>query len=161
MDFLQGAGKMLKICLVTLIALFLTAPMTASIAEESFHLVKHSHSGIEHRLKGLRHRGGGDHGNETTGQLAVWLLIAVNLTVITSVLIKGANRLLPLREETKKSLAGVNKTQKKYLMRFHYFLNPAILAIALFHWSLSRCRTTSLPEWGLLMMLILGGLVFF
>ncbi len=37
-------------------------------------------------------------------------------------------------------------------MRFHYVLNPLILAIALLHWTLSRCASTSLPEWGLFTM---------
>ena len=37
-------------------------------------------------------------------------------------------------------------------MQFHYLLNPLLLGVAVTHWALSRCRTTSLPEWGLLLM---------
>ncbi len=37
-------------------------------------------------------------------------------------------------------------------------LNPGILAIGILHWSLSRCESTPLPEWGLISMLVLAGL---
>lgn len=40
--------------------------------------------------------------------------------------------------------------QKKALMWLHYYLNPAILGIALWHWLSSRCKSSALPELGLL-----------
>ena len=43
-------------------------------------------------------------------------------------------------------------------MRFHYALNPVILAIAILHWTLSRCKSTALPEWGLLIMAAMAAL---
>jgi hypothetical protein len=148
---------MLRIYLVILIALFVMAPVAGSKADDHPKNGKHFQSGLDRMLKGSSSHGGGDHGNETTGQMVLWLLVAANLTVVTSVLIKTANRLLPIRDETKTWLNQINQTQKKYLMKFHYFLNPGILAIAILHWSLSRCSSTYLPEWGLISMLILAG----
>jgi hypothetical protein len=96
-----------------------------------------------------------DKGNETTGEIAAWLLGAVNLTVALSILIKGVTRFAPLSPDIKSSLTRFNHLQKKHLMRFHYFVNPLILGVAVTHWLLSRCRSTSLPEWGLLLMTVL------
>ena len=97
-------------------------------------------------------------GNETAGQIAAWLLVAANLTVAGSILIKWTNRYAPLTPETRNRLAQFNRSQKKYLMPFHYWLNPAAMGIALWHWSSSRCAETSLPEWGLLAMVMLIGI---
>jgi len=55
-----------------------------------------------------------------------------------------------LSPQWKNALKKFNSAQKKYSMKLHYLLNPIILALALLHYSLSRCRSTALPEWGLL-----------
>jgi len=102
-------------------------------------------------LGGLRGQGR-DEGNETTGQMVAWSLAAANLTVALSILIRGLKQFAPIAPETRNTLAKFNTTQKKYLMRFHYTLNPLILLLAVLHWSLSRCKSTALPEWGLLTM---------
>ena len=105
-----------------------------------------------------------DEGNDFTGQTAAWLLVAANLTVALSVLMKGVSRYFPLELKTKSSIKGFNQLQKKYLMRFHYVLNPLALCIAIFHFLLSSCRKSSLPEWGLIfvtMMVFLGLMVKF
>jgi hypothetical protein len=105
-----------------------------------------------------------DEGNEVTGQTAAWLLVAANLTVALSVLMKGVSRYFPLELKTKSSIKRFNQLQKKYLMRFHYVLNPLALCIAIFHFLLSSCRKSSLPEWGLIfvtMMVFLGLMVKF
>jgi len=96
-----------------------------------------------------------DEGNETTGQTAAWLLVAANLTVAFSILIKGASRFLPLDPQTKSSFKSFNQLQKKHLMRFHYVLNPVALGIAFFHFLLSSCQSSSLPEWGLIMVTVM------
>jgi len=96
-----------------------------------------------------------DEGNETTGQTAAWLLVAANLTVAFSLLMKGANRFLPLDPQTKSSFKSFNQLQKKHLMRFHYVLNPVALGIAFFHFLLSSCRSSSLPEWGLIIVTVM------
>ena len=102
-----------------------------------------------------------DEGNETAGQIAAWLLVAANLPVVLSVLIKWTNRLAPINTGLKNALSGFNRFQKKHLMRFHYLLNPVVLGIALWHWLSSRCQSTVLPEWGLIVMvgLIALGLI--
>ena len=100
-----------------------------------------------------------DEGNETTGQTAAWLLVAANLTIALSILIKGGSRFLPLDSRLKNSMKKFNQLQKKHLMRFHYVLNPIVLCVAFFHFLLSSCRSSPLPEWGLIlvaMMVCLG-----
>jgi hypothetical protein len=101
------------------------------------------------------------HGNETTGQLAAWLLVSANLTVVFSLLSKGANRFLPLTLQKKTLLKRFNQAQKKYLMRFHYVLNPMALCAGLFHFLLASGRSSSLLVWGLtgVTMLVFSGLV--
>jgi len=96
-----------------------------------------------------------DDGQETTGQMAAWLLGFANLTIALSILIKWTKRFAPLKPEMESSLNRFNTLQKKFLRPLHYYLNPLILCVALLHWSMSRCRSTSLPEWGLLMMSVL------
>jgi len=95
---------------------------------------------------------GHDEGNETTGQIVAWSLAAVNLTVALSLLIRGMKRFVPLGTGARNYLTKFNSSQKRYLMRFHYLLNPFILLLAVAHWSLSRCSSTALPEWGLVTM---------
>jgi hypothetical protein len=99
-------------------------------------------------------RKGGDNGNETAGQITAWLLVAANIPVAISLFIKGINRFAPVEPGVKSNLTDFNRFQKKQLMRFHYFMNPIILGLAFWHWLTSCCRSTALPEWGLLVMAI-------
>jgi hypothetical protein len=80
------------------------------------------------------------------------------LTVVFSILTKGATRFLSLAPAKKTSLKAFNQFQKKYLMRFHYILNPLALCAALFHFLLSSCRSSPLPEWGLILLMMTVGL---
>ena len=102
-----------------------------------------------------------DEGNETTGQTAAWLLVAANLTIALSILIKGGGRFLPLDSQLKNSMKRFNQLQKKHLMRFHYVLNPIALCVAFYHFLLSSCRSSPLPEWGLILvtMMVFFGLI--
>jgi hypothetical protein len=105
-----------------------------------------------------------DEGNETTGQIAAWLLAGANLTVALSIVIRWTNRFFPLWPVVKGSLSNFNRFQKKHLMRLHYYLNPVIMGVALWHWFESRCKTTALPEWGIFLMalvMVTGVLVKF
>jgi hypothetical protein len=95
---------------------------------------------------------GRDEGNETTGQIVAWSLGVANLTVVLSILIRWMRELVSLAPGSKSRLASLNSTQKKFLMKFHYILNPLILLLAVVHWSMSRCKSTALPEWGLVIM---------
>jgi hypothetical protein len=99
-----------------------------------------------------------DEGNETTGQTAAWLLVAANLTIALSTLIKGGSRFLPLDSQIKNSMKKFNQLQKKHLMRLHYVLNPIALGVAFFHFLLSSCRSSPLPEWGLILVTIIVSL---
>lgn len=139
-----------------LFAAFLV-PVSLSLADHRWdgkqHFGKHAPG---NRGFGSHKGEGRDHGNETTGQIAAWSLAAANLTVALSLLIKGVRRFVPMPEEIKDSMGKFNSHQKKYLMRFHYLLNPLIAGVALLHWSLSRCGSTALPEWGLILMCALA-----
>jgi len=92
-------------------------------------------------------------GNETAGQMAAWLLLVANLPVTLSLLIKGTNRFAPIGAELKRTLANLNRMQKKGLMWLHYYLNLSILGIVLWHWLSSRCKSSALPELGLIVMI--------
>lgn len=115
------------------------------------HFEKHGGRGSEGVFGDLFGRGD-DEGNETTGQIVAWSLAAANLTVALSLLLKGVKKFAPLGPQAQKSLSRLNSTQKKYFMRFHYILNPLIFLLAVLHWTLSRCKSTALPEWGLIIM---------
>jgi hypothetical protein len=119
--------------------------------ERGKHYDKHGDRKGDGVLGGLLGRGH-DEGNETTGQIVAWSLAGANLTVALSLIIRGLKQFAPLAPETKNTLSKFNSTQKQYLMRFHYFLNPVIFAVAIIHWTLSKCKSTALPEWGLLAM---------
>ncbi|MBA3009974.1 MAG: hypothetical protein FP812_07025 [Desulfobacula sp.] len=103
-------------------------------------------------------------GNETAGQIAALLLLIANLPVAVSILIKGINQYLPIGAGLKKILSNLNRIQKKYFMGFHYYLNLSILGIILWHWFASQCKSSFLPELGVIVMLIsmiLGFLIKF
>jgi hypothetical protein len=101
-----------------------------------------------------------DEGNEITGQTTAWLLVAANLTIAISILMKAMIRYFPLEPEIKRSIKKFNQLQKKHLMRFHYVLNPVALGMACFHFLLSSCRSSSMPEWGLIMVSLMVFLGF-
>jgi len=140
-------------CCVFILALLETAPLCIADdhKEGKKHFQKHD------TRKGERNHGdsagqGRDHGSETTGQMVAWSLGAVNLTIVISLVIRGIRKYAPLSQQQKNSIWKFNSLQKKVLMPLHYILNPLILAIALLHWSLSRCASTTMPEWGLIIM---------
>jgi len=101
-----------------------------------------------------------DDGNEVTGQTAAWLLVAANFTVVLSILIKALIRQYSFEPETIISIKRFNQLQKRHLMRFHYVLNPAALCMAGIHFSLSSCRSSPLPEWGLICLAVMVFLGF-
>ena len=100
-------------------------------------------------------------GNETAGQITAWLIVLACFPIAVSIMIRWINRFSPLDSGIKKTLVSLNRFQKKHLMRFHYYLSPVIAGVALWHWVASRCKSTSLPEWGLLIMVLLIGLGIF
>jgi hypothetical protein len=57
-----------------------------------------------------------DEGSETAGQMAAWLLVAANLPVVLTLLIKWTNTFVPMRNGLKGALARFNRFQKKHLI---------------------------------------------
>ncbi len=129
--------------------LFAVPPAAADDHVKNRHGYQHD-SGIfsDHRK--------GDNGNEFTGESAAWVFVIANITVVLSLLSKVLIKFIPLGTALKEKIRAWNNFQKKYLMFFHYILNPISLIIAFVHFSLSQCRTSSLPEWGLALMTILA-----
>lgn len=146
----KSRAMMMVVC-VLMLSGFLPPVFSCYADDHKDRIEKHDH-GWKSGGSGWLSGGKRDEGNDTTGEIAAWGLAAVNLTVALSVAIKGIRRFVPLTPTVKNALGRFNSHQKKYLMQFHYLLNPLILGVAVTHWTLSRCRTTSLPEWGLLLM---------
>jgi hypothetical protein len=159
--------RMVRMILISLLLLILQVFPSLLLADDhktgnkhlNQHEIRKEHNNSDHNSGGQVEKGA--EGNETTGQIAAWLLVSANLTVLFSIITKGANRFLPLKPQTKNSIKAFNQLQKKYLMRFHFLLNPIALCVAFFHFLLSSCRSSPLPEWGLLLvtMMVALGLV--
>ena len=158
---MKTSERLFLVCLCCILAFGLLMPTPFSSADDRREGGKHfqKHDGKQRgwnsdNIFGRKR----DKGNEATGQVVAWSLAAANLTVLISLSIRAIRRFAPISREVKNSLWKLNSLQKKHLMRFHFLMNPLILAIALLHWSLSRCASTSLPEWGLIIMSIIVGL---
>ena len=97
--------------------------------------------------------------NEATGQVAAWILVAANLNVVLSLLIRTTTRYTVLSTRIQESLKRLNQRQKKVLLPFHCSFNPLALGIALLHFNSasSECSVSILPEWGLILMAIVTG----
>jgi len=138
-------ATLMLICLTGFGCLFATSGM----ADDKHGGRGHFERKNQHSLSFLE---SDDDGNETTGQIAAWLLAGANLTVALSILIRWTNRFLHLWPKVKGLLSNFNRFQKKHLMRLHYCLNPVIMGVALWHWFESHCKSTALPEWGIFLM---------
>ena len=114
-------GKIILIILVLLALWLFPSLVTADDHEKKHNDSKHREIRIEHDDESDDKREGNkdDKGNEVTGQIALWLLVAANLTVVFSILMKGVIRYFPLAPETKTSIQRFNQLQKRYLMRLH------------------------------------------
>ncbi|MDH4206012.1 MAG: hypothetical protein OEV45_10840 [Desulfobacteraceae bacterium] len=156
----KNYGKIFFISVLLILSIFQVVPdlVIADDHKTNKRHYKRYENSKEHRIyddHDRRRVKKDDEGNETTGQTAAWLLVTANLTIAFSILMKGASRFLPLDPQTKSSFKSFNQLQKKHLMRFHYVLNPVALGIAFFHFLLSSCRSSSLPEWGLIMVTVM------
>lgn len=112
----------------------------------------HPFKELKKRFSGESHE---DHGNEKTGQMAAWFFAIGNVPV--------AGTLLTRRFLMHKTSGSFQKTAgkiyswlKKDLMLFHYILNPLAIVMGFIHFNLSWCRSTSLPEWGVLLVSVLA-----
>jgi hypothetical protein len=97
----------------------------------------------------------GDDGNEISGLTTAWLLVLANLTIVLSILLNAMIHYFPIEPEGKSSIRRLNQLQKKRLMRFHYVLNPAALVLGCFHFILSSCKSSFMPEWSLIMVAVM------
>lgn len=104
------------------------------------------------------HYGHKDEGNEPTGQAAAWVFGAANLTVGISFLTRQAIRRFRHNDRLAEGLKRFNRLQKRYLLPIHYLLNPAAVLLAITHFSLSACRSSVLPEWGLALMAVIAAI---
>jgi len=150
-----------KINFISIVLMSLTFWIFPSLVIADDHERRHRDSRQYEIRRGHDDKRGGskdDKGHEVTGQFALWLLVAANLNVASSIIFKTANRFLPLRLEIKGLINRFNQFHKKYLMRFHYVLNPLGFCIAFFHFLLSSCRSSPFPELGLLLMTLIVGL---
>ena len=158
---------MIRIVLIPLVLVLLQVPPSLPLADDHKTGNKHyNQDQIRKERDNYDDHNGGQakkyaEGNEVTGQFTAWLLVSANLTVFFSIITQGVNRFLPLKPQTKSSIKTFNQLQKRYLTRFHSVLNPIALCVAFFHFLLSSCRSSPLPEWGLLLvtMLVAFGLV--
>jgi hypothetical protein len=141
---------LLLICLIFCSLLVPVNQIYADDHKESKHQGKKTE---EHRLiKGDQGKKG-DQGNETTGEMAAWLFGIANFPVALSIILKTSAKFTSPSLNLREPLTRFNRQQKKYLMRLHYWLNPIALGIALTHFLLSTCKSTAMPEWGLVIML--------
>jgi hypothetical protein len=129
---------------------FMVSAAVADNHNEKRHGHQHDRNIFSYDLKK------GDKGNELTGEMAAWMFVIANITVVISLLFKGMVRFTPLGTTLKEKIKSLNRFQKKYLLRFHYFLNPVAMIIAFVHFSLSRCGTSFLPDLGLVLMAVIG-----
>jgi hypothetical protein len=103
-------------------------------------------------------------GGEASGQIAAWLFGIANFPVLVSILLKGCAKAMPQSVKLKEAVGQINRKQKRYLMKLHYWLNPVAIGVAIIHFLSTKCEATAIPELGLGMMLfisILGLLVTF
>ena len=148
---------------IVLFCIFLPSVTTAGDDRKHHNTYKrHENSGysFDSRKRIDNHGRNGDGGNEITGQITAWLLVTANLTIALSIVLKAVIRYFPLGSNLKSSIKKLNRCQKKYLMQFHYVLNPVAFGFACFHFLLSSCRSSSLPEWGMIMILLMVFLGF-
>jgi hypothetical protein len=149
-----GSKKKALFLVICLIFCSLFVPVYRGQADDHKESKHQGKKTEEHRLiKGDQGKKG-DQGNETTGEMAAWIFGVANFPVALSIILKTGVKLIPPGLNLKDPMTRFNRQQKKYLMKLHYWLNPLALGIALTHFLLSACRSTSFPEWGLGIMVV-------
>jgi hypothetical protein len=99
-----------------------------------------------------------------SGQIAAWLLGIANFPIVASILLKACRKVTPQGSNLKEVVGQINRQQKRYLMKLHYWLNPLAVGIAIIHCLSTKCDATAIPEIGLgviLLVCILGIIVAF
>jgi hypothetical protein len=144
-----------QIRMILLSCLILMAVSSSFAHRESRH-----HSGIGYEQAEGKEDGMGG----ASGQIAAWLFGIANFPVVLSILLKACEKMTPQNSHFREAAAQLNREQKRYLMKLHYWLNPVAAGVAIIHFFSTKCETTAIPEIGLGIMLlicILGIMVTF
>jgi hypothetical protein len=125
----------------------------------------HGQGELRHHTEGIFEQTDYDEGpGGATGAIAAWLFALANFTVALSILLKTGKKLLPLESKHAAVLDKINRSQKRRLMRLHYWLNPVAAGVAILHFTHTECQSTFMPELGLgimLLIIILGLMMTF
>jgi len=152
----EGSTKKALLLLICLVFCSLLVPIYQGQADDHKESKHQGKKTEEHRLTKEDQGKKGDQGNETTGEMAAWIFGIANFPVALSIILKTCAKFIPPGMNLKEPITRFNRQQKKYLMKLHYWLNPIALSIALTHFLLSACKSTAMPEWGLVIMLATG-----
>jgi hypothetical protein len=97
----------------------------------------------------------GDNGSsKSLGEISAWLFGIANFPVVLSIFVKICAKSKSLDEKLRERMEWLNRRQKKYLMKLHYWLNPVAFGVAVFHFAMSECRSTVMPELGMGVMFL-------
>ena len=151
-----GSKKKALLLLICLVFCSLLVPIYQGQADDHKESKHQGKKTEEHRLTKGDQGKKGDQGNETTGEMAAWIFGIANFPVALSIILKTCAKFVPPGLNLREPITRFNRQQKKYLMKLHYWLNPIALSIALTHFLLSACKSTAMPEWGLVIMLATG-----
>jgi hypothetical protein len=105
------------------------------------------------QISGRMNTGNQDHEGGESGGLAALLFGVANFPVVLSMLLKASASMLPDRRSLRDRIRTLNLRQKKYLMHMHYWVNPLAFGVAIAHFWSSECRSTAMPEFGMVAML--------
>jgi hypothetical protein len=151
--------KLRKLSLsIILTCCFVLTAAASSYTDERRESKHHSGRGYEQAAE----REEGDGG--ASGQIAAWLFGIANFPVALSILLKACRKVMPQSLTLKESVGQINRRQKRYLMKLHYWLNPVAVGVAIIHLLSAKCESTAIPEIGLGVMFlicILGIMVTF
>jgi hypothetical protein len=144
----------MTVCLISGVLFFLCCAPSAVADDERDHNDKKRNKAIGTAFNHVKH----EKNNEATGQAAVWMLAAANITVLLSLLTRVTSY-TDIPAQIVDRIKRFNQLQKKFLLPVHYVLNPLALAVAFVHFmsATSACKASGLPEWGLALMALIMG----
>jgi hypothetical protein len=93
-------------------------------------------------------------GGKGSGVITAWLFGIANFPVVLSILLKACGKIMPQNSNHKETVGRINRRQKRYLMKLHYWLNPVAVGVAIIHFFSTKCEATAIPEIGMGVMLL-------
>jgi hypothetical protein len=143
-------SRLIKLSLLIILTYcFVLTAVSLSYADERRESRHGFGRGYEHAA-GREERGEG-----ASGQIAAWLFVLANFPVVLSILLKASGKVAPPSWNCKEAIEKINRRQKRYLMKLHYWLNPVAVGVAIIHFLLSECKAAAIPEIGLGVMFLL------